>query len=486
MTLPEDVLYLSVRELGEALRARRFSPVELAESYLARLEQYGERLGAVVTVTRERALREAGQAEREIARGRYRGPLHGIPYGAKDLLAARGYPTTWGATPYREQRFDFDAAVIERLGEAGAVLVAKLAMVELAGGMGYNQANASFTGPGRTPWNLQYWSGGSSSGSGASVGAALVPFAIGTETWGSIMFPSACCGVSGLRPTFGRVSRHGAMALSWTMDKIGPLCRTADDCGLVLAVIAGPDARDAHAAAGRFVYVARGGRRGRPPGNPHPPDSRRPRIGILKNATAGAQPEVTANFNASLDVLREFADVAGEVELPEMPFNEVAELIINAECASAFEDLLASGRVRELTAPEDRWGGYPGAAVLAQDYLKALRLRGVMTPPLDAAFAAYDAVVSPTLDTVSFPIDRPFDKAWPTVDVPKDVRVQPLGGAANLVGLPGIAVPNGFGREGLPTSLLFTGKLNGEGGILACAVEYQRRTDWHRKRPPIT
>jgi aspartyl-tRNA(Asn)/glutamyl-tRNA(Gln) amidotransferase subunit A len=482
VTLPEDVLYLSVRELGEALRARRFSPVELAESYLARLEQYGERLGAVVTVTRERALREAEQAEREIARGRYRGPLHGIPYGAKDLLAARGYPTTWGAAPYREQRFDFDAAVIERLGGAGAVLVAKLAMVELAGGMGYNQANASFTGPGRTPWNPQYWSGGSSSGSGASVGAALVPFAIGTETWGSIMFPSACCGVSGLRPTFGRVSRYGAMALSWTMDKIGPMCRTADDCGLVLAVIAGPDARDAHAAAGRFLYAGGARRRdgGRPAGSP------RPRIGILKNATAGAQPEVAANFNASLDVLRQFADVGGEVELPDMPFNEAAELIINAECASAFEDLLASGRVRELTAPEDRWGGYPGAAVLAQDYLKALRLRGVMTPPLDAAFAAYDAVVSPTLDTVSFPIDRPFDKAWPAVDVPKDVRVQPLGGAANLVGLPGIAVPNGFGREGLPTSLLFTGKLNGESGILACAAEYQRRTDWHRKRPPIT
>jgi len=480
VTLPEDVLYLSVRELGDALRARRFSPVELAESYLARLEQYGERLGAVVTITRERALREAEQAEREIARGRYRGPLHGIPYGAKDLLAAKGYPTTWGAAPYREQRFDFDATVIERLGEAGAVLVAKLAMVELAGGMGYNQANASFTGPGRTPWNLQYWSGGSSSGSGASVGAALVPFAIGTETWGSIMFPSACCGVSGLRPTFGRVSRYGAMALSWTMDKIGPICRTADDCGLVLAAIAGADPRDPHAMPGRFSYgAARDGSRGRAAG------VRRPRVGVLKNAAAGAQPEVAANFNAALDVLRQFADVDGEVELPEMPFNEAAELIINAECASAFEDLLASGRVRELTALEDRWGGYPGAAVLAQDYLKALRLRGVMTPPLDASFAGYDAVVSPTLDTVSFPIDRPFDKAWPPVEVPKDVRVQPLGGAANLVGLPGVAVPNGFGREGLPTSLLFTGKLNGESGILACAAEYQRRTDWHRKRPPI-
>jgi len=496
VTLPEEVLYLSVRELGEALRARRFSPVELAESYLARLERFGERLGAVVTITRDLALREAAQAEREIAAGKYRGPLHGIPYGAKDLLAARGYPTTWGAAPYRDQRFDFDATVIERLREAGAVLVAKLAMVELAGGMGYNQANASFTGPGRTPWNLRYWSGGSSSGSGASVGAALVPFAIGTETWGSIMFPAACCGVSGLRPTFGRVSRHGAMALSWTMDKIGPLGRTADDCGLVLAAIAGGDARDSYdagrggrggrrgrrnAAEPRFVYDAgHDGSRDRPPGN------RRPRIGILKNATAGVQPEVAANFDASLDVLRQFADVGGDVELPDLPFNEAAELIINAECASAFEELLASGRVRELTAPEDRWGGYPGAGVLAHDYLKALRLRGVMAPALDAAFANYDAVASPTLDTVSYPIDRPFDKAWPPVDVPDGVKVQPLGGAANLVGLPGVAVPNGFGREGLPTSLLFTGRAFAENAILAAAAEYQWRTDWHRKRPPLT
>jgi aspartyl-tRNA(Asn)/glutamyl-tRNA(Gln) amidotransferase subunit A len=481
VTLPDDVLYLSVRELGEALRRRRLSPVELAESYLDRLERHGERLGAVVTITRERALREAAQAEREIAAGKYRGPLHGVPYGAKDLLAAAGYNTTWGAAPYREQRFDFDATVIERLRDAGAVLVAKLAMVELAGGMGYNQANASFTGPGRTPWNLNYWSGGSSSGSGAAVGAALVPFAIGTETWGSIMWPAACCAVSGLRPTFGRVSRYGAMALSWTMDKIGPMCRTADDCGLVLAAIAGADVRDPHVANARFSYDAAPAReRARPSGG------RRPRVGILKNATAGAQPEVAANFEASLDVLREFADVGGEVELPDLPFNEAAELIINAECASAFEELLSSGRVRELTAPEDRWGGYPGAAVLAQDYLKALRLRGVMAQALDAVFSDYDAVASPTLDTVSLPVDKPFDKAWPPVDVPKHVKIQPLGGAANVVGLPGVAVPNGFGREGLPTSLLFTGRAFAESAILAAATEYQRRTSWHRRRPPLS
>ena len=476
MTLPEDVLYLSVRELGEALRARRFSPVELAESYLERLERFGPRLGALVTVTRERALREATAAEREIAAGRHRGPLHGVPYGVKDLLATRGYNTTWGAEPYRSQRFDYDATVVERLTAAGAVLVAKLSMVELAGGMGYNHADASFTGPGRTPWNLDYWSGGSSSGPGSAVGAALVPFAIGSETWGSIMFPSACCAVSGLRPTVGRVSRHGAMALSWTMDKLGPMCRTADDCGLVLQVIAGADERDPFAVARPYAYDgARTSRAG----------AKRPVLGILKNATVGVQPEVAANFQASLRVLEQWATLVPDVDFPDHPYNDAAEVIINAECASAFEDLLESGKVQQLRAAEDRWGGYPGTVVFAKDYLKALRLRQVMTAALDTALAPYDAVVAPTLETVSFPIAKAFDQAWPAVDVPDGTRVVPLGGAANIVGLPGVAVPNGFGREGLPTSIVFTASRFGENSVLAAAAEYQRRTDWHRKRPPL-
>jgi aspartyl-tRNA(Asn)/glutamyl-tRNA(Gln) amidotransferase subunit A len=409
-----------------------------------------------------------------------RGPLHGVPYGVKDLLATRDYPTTWGAAPYRDQRFDHDAAVVERLSAAGAVLVAKLSMVELAGGMGYHQANASFTGPGRTPWNPAYWSGGSSSGPGAAVGAALVPFAIGSETWGSIVFPSACCAVSGLRPTYGRVSRHGAMALSWTMDKLGPMCRTADDCGLVLSAIAGPDPRDAMLAdAAPFAYDgARGGARA-----PSPP--RRLRIGVLHNATLGVQPEVAASFEATLDVLRGFATLVPDVQLPDLPFNAAAATVIDAECASAFEELIESGRVRELTAPEDRWGGYAQTAVLAKDYLKALRLRGPMAAAVDAALAPYDCVVSPTIDTVSYPVDRPFEQAWPRIPIPDGAKTVPIGGAANLVGLPGVAVPNGFGREGLPTSVLFTGRAFGENAILAAAGEYQRRTEWHRRRPTL-
>ena len=224
-----DPTWLTIPELGRLLRDRRVSAVELAEHFLARLERLGPTYNAVVTVLRPQALAEARQRDVELAKGKDRGPLHGIPYGAKDLLAVEGAPTSWGAEPYRGQMLRRDATVVRKLREAGAVLCAKLAMVELAGGMGYNQAFASFTGPGRSPWDRARWSGGSSSGSGSAVSAGLVPFAIGSETWGSIQFPAAFCGVTGLRPTYGRVSRHGAMALSWTMDKLGPIARTAED-----------------------------------------------------------------------------------------------------------------------------------------------------------------------------------------------------------------------------------------------------------------
>ncbi len=253
MTSP--VVFMPIRELKTLVQTRQVSPVELAETFLARLETLGPQYNAVVTVTRERALQQARQAERDIAAGHYKGPLHGIPYGAKDLLATSGgIPTTWGAAPLRHQKFDYDATVVRKLAEAGAVLVAKLAMVELAGGMGYRQPHASFTGPGINPWDRTTWSGGSSSGSGAAVSAGLVPFAIGSETWGSILGPASHCGIAGLRPTYGRVSRYGAMALSWSLDKLGPLGLTADDCGLVLEAIAGADPLDP-TTTNRPVYL---------------------------------------------------------------------------------------------------------------------------------------------------------------------------------------------------------------------------------------
>src|SRR5256885_3137060 len=278
--ITDDTLFAPVSELAAQIRTRRVSPVELTEGYLHRLETTGKRLNAVVTVMRDAALKEARQAEAEIKRGRYRGPLHGIPYGVKDLIATRGAPTTWGAAPYKDQHFDYDATVVTRLREAGAVLLAKLAMIELAGGMGYNQADASWTGACRTPWNTGFWSGGSSSGPGAATASACVAFAIGSETSGSIITPSAYCGVSGLRPTYGAISRHGAMALSWTLDKLGPMCRSALDCGLVLAAIAGRDPLDATTVGRVFNY-------------PEPPqNNKKYRIGIVKNATAGCMPAV--------------------------------------------------------------------------------------------------------------------------------------------------------------------------------------------------
>ena len=254
--MSDEPVFVPLRRLGEMIRAGAVSPVQLAETFLHRLETLGPRYNAVVTLTRERAMEQARRAERELAAGRDRGPLHGIPYGAKDLLATSGgIPTSWGAAPCKDQRFDEDATVIRKLEAAGAVLCAKLAMVELAGGMGYRQPHASFTGPGINPWNLDAWSGGSSSGSGSAVSAGLVPFAIGSETWGSILGPAGYCGIAGLRPTYGRVSRHGAMALCWTLDKLGPIALTADDCGLVLDAIAGPDAADPTTTARPFRYA---------------------------------------------------------------------------------------------------------------------------------------------------------------------------------------------------------------------------------------
>ncbi|HEY7293685.1 MAG TPA: amidase, partial [Dehalococcoidia bacterium] len=294
MPIDDETLALaSLRDLGALLRSGAVRPTTLAKYYLDRLDTVGRRFNAVVTLTPERAQREARRAEDELAAGHDRGPLHGIPYGLKDLVATANVPTTWGAAPFKDQIFAYDATIAARLEAAGAVLVAKLGMVELAGGMGYDQPDASLTGPGLSPWNPEAWSGGSSSGSGSAVGARAVPFAIGSETWGSIVTPSSFCGVCGLRPTYGRVSRHGAMALCWTLDKLGPMCRTADDCGLVLDAIAGRDPADETSLDWPYRYRPDGQRR----------DGFR--LAVLENATASTEPEVGANFAAALDVLRD-------------------------------------------------------------------------------------------------------------------------------------------------------------------------------------
>ena len=294
-----------------------------------------------------------------------------------------------------------------------------------------------------------------------------MPFAIGSETWGSIQFPAAFCGVTGLRPTYGRVSRHGAMALSWTMDKLGPIARTAEDCGLVLAAIAGPDPADPSALDRPFAFPDRTAER------------KRYRLGLLKGTLEKTQPEVRRNFEESLRALRDFAEVEEGLELPGYPYDEMASIVIDAEAASAFESLIESGRITELTAPEDRIGGYAGQVVLAKDYIRALRVRRPASAALDALLAKVDAIVAPTLPTVAWPIDAAFDKVYP--DYPGGASI---GGAANLCGVPGLFLMNGTGEGGLPTSLQLTGRALGEGVLLAIGRRYQQRTNFHRLVPP--
>jgi len=454
-------VYASIRQLSEAMASGEASPVELTETFIARLREHGPRLNAVVTVTEKRALREARKAQQEIKEGKHRGPLHGVPYGGKDLLATRGIPASWGAAPLKDQVFNHDATAIRRLKRAGAVLCAKLAMIELAGGMGYRQPNASFTGPCATPWSLRHWSGGSSSGSGAAVAAGLVPFAIGSETWGSILSPANNCGVSGLRPTYGRVSRHGAMALSWTLDKLGPLCLTADDCGLVLEAMAGYDPHDMTTARKPYRYEQVEGEF---------------KLGVPRDALEETQEPVARSFKESLRVLERFA-VVEEVEFPEFPYEAVTRTILNAEAASAFDEFTEKGLARGLTAPEDHYGPYARTVVLAKDYLKALRLRERMARIAEDVVGGYDAIVAPSRRAVASPIDQEFRKVAP--GTAKDI----MGAVGNGAGLPAVSVPNGFSDEGLPTGIQFMGRAYDENRVLSVAVEYQRRTDWHKVHP---
>ena len=475
--LSEDVLYLPVTELSARVRRGELSPVELTESYLARLERLGPKLGAVATLTRELALEQARQAEKELSAGRYRSPLHGIPYGAKDLLATRGVKTTWGAPPYQEQVFDYDGTVIRKLREAGAVLVAKLAMIELAGGGGYSNGKASLTGPTLNPWDTTRWAGGSSSGPGAATAAALVGFSIGSETWGSILTPSSFCGVSGLRPTYGRVSRTGAMALSWTMDKLGPMCRSADDCGLVLAAIAGFDPDDPSSADAPFAYQPESaGQRG---GG----SLRGLRVGwIREDFEKYGEKEVEKLYQDALAVLGRLGAQVAEAKLPEFPYDAAAETIISAEGAAAFDTLIESGRLKELVDERQQKGMASGEKVSAADYIRAMRIRRLIQAGLAELYAKFDVLIAPSLLFVANPIEADLDTVFR--------GGSSIGAAGNLAGLPGLGVPMGFGAapepSGLPVGLSIVGKPFDEATVLRVGSAYQQATDWHTRRPPLT
>ncbi|MGH9670441.1 MAG: amidase [Terriglobales bacterium] len=474
----EDILYLSVRELGQRIRARKLSPVELAESYLERSQTLGEKLNAYAVMTPELTLQEAAAAEREIAAGKYRGPLHGIPYAAKDLLAVAGYPTTWGARPFAGQKFDYDATVIQRLRAAGAVLLGKAAMIELAGGMGYHFGNASISGPAHNPWNEDCWTCGSSSGSGAIVAAALAGFAIGTETWGSIICPSAYCGVSGLRPTYGRVSRHGAMALSFSMDKIGPMARSAEDCGLILSAIAGHDPADPGSLPptdAAFRYPATGGTAGQASAAGKKPL----RVGWLTNQWKKVDAGVESAVKLAVEVLKKNGFAFADAELPDGKgaFGAAAGTIISVEGCSAFESLIDSGRVSELVDDQGRLGGYINRQIPASDFLRAMRIRAIVQQKMETLFQKFDLLCAASLPVTATRLVDDLDKALDFSD--------PIGGIGNLCGLPAISVPCGFTEGKLPVGLQFIGPPLAEAMVLAAARTFQQHTDWHTRRPPV-
>jgi aspartyl-tRNA(Asn)/glutamyl-tRNA(Gln) amidotransferase subunit A len=460
--MDDRMLFSSIVELGKALRAKKVSSVELTRAYLDRLQTQGKELNAVAEMTTELALKQAAEADRQIARGQLKGPLHGIPYGAKDLLATKGIPTRWGSPAHKDQIFDFDATVIARLREAGAVLVAKLAMIELAGGGGYEYANASLHGPCKNPWNPNHWAGGSSSGSGAAVGTGAVAFAIGSETWGSITVPAAFCGITGLRPTYGRVSRHGAMALSWTMDKLGSLAHSAEDCALILQAIAGHDSNDPGTTDMPFRHSFSRWRR-----FPF-------RLGLLKTDFRNA-PDAQKAFDEVMGVFKKQGYIMKDTPLPDYPYNEAADLIITAEAASAFENLIRSPKLNELIDKAQVHGLLAGMAVQAVDYLRAMRIRALAMQDLRKVFEQVDVLVAPTLLQGALPIDKNFNETW--------VHMGGNGGFSNLAGFPSISVPMGFTGSGLPLGLEMIGAPYEEERILALARIFQSETDWHKRYP---
>ena len=451
----ETLAFEPVTVLSDLIKRRQISSLDLTKMYLARLEKHGEALKCVVTLTRDLALAQAAQADKDLAAGRYHGQLHGIPWGAKDLLATRGIRTTWGAKPYENQVIDVDATVVERLRDAGAVLVAKLSMGSLA------QGGVWFGGSTKNPWNPERSSSGSSAGPAAATAAGLVGFAIGTETLGSIISPSSTCGVVGLRPTYGRISRYGAMALSWTMDKIGPICRTVEDCALAFNAIYGSDGRDETVVDAPFNW------------NPDLPIGKL-KIGYIKGDFEDATPP--PNMNTEEAKKRYQARIAGmkealgafrraganlvPLELPDFPAQAI-RFILSAEAATAFDDLTRSHGIDQLT--EQGPGDWPNTFrssrfVPAVEYIRAQRARTLLMRKYDAFMSTCDVFLSST------------------------------GGASlsatNLTGHPALCLKAGF-VDKMPWSLMITGRLYDEATLLRVALAYERATQWSSMHPEV-
>lgn len=454
---PEQTAFLPVTALATLIETKRITSTELTKLYLDRLKKYGDTLKCVVTLTEDLALQQAAAADLEIKAGKYRGPLHGIPWGAKDLLATRGIKTTWGATPYKDQVIDVDATVVERLREAGAVLVAKLSMGALA------QGGVWFGGSTRNPWNTERSSSGSSAGPGAATAAGLVGFSIGTETLGSIISPSVTNGVTGLRPTYGRVSRHGAMALSWTMDKIGPMCRSVEDCVLVLNAIYGADGHDDTVTDAPFDWVP-----DRPlsalrvgyiqkeleaaPNNPNPTEAQR--------TTADAR---RAMYAQALEVFRKAGAKLEPMAMPDFPTGSIG-FVLSAEAAAAFDDLTRDkDKLATLTAQSP--GDWPNTFrssrfIPAVEYIRAMRARRLLMQEMDKLMSQYDVFLSPAPGSSSLQV-------------------------TNLTGHPAIALKCGF-IDNMPASIMVTGRLYDEATVCRVALAYEQATEWHKKHPTLS
>lgn len=478
--IPAETYFMSVKALGDAIREGRLSPVELTEGYLERARTIGKRLNAFVTLTPDLALSQARQAEAEIKAGNYRGPLHGVPYAVKDLVSVKGYPTTWGAVPYAHQSFDYNATVIERLNRAGAVLLGKAAMIELAGGLGYSSGEASLTGPAHNPWNPECWTCGSSSGSGASVAAGLAPWALGSDTRGSILCPSAWCGVSGLRPSFGRVSRYGSMAISYSMDKLGPIAHTAEDCALVLSAIAGHDPLDHDSipgSASQFKFE-----------DTNPVNSTPLRIGRLTNVYSNTDPALEQAIDEACNAFLKAGATVESCEFPDGPFEEAAELTILMEAASAFEHLIQSGHCQELTDPVGKINGYASEQFSVTDYLHVQRVRPMLQRAADAMFDRYSVLISPAEPTAAQPISAkdPDDFSQPS-KTPRKFHVDRRApdGVSSLCGLPAISVPCGFSTKRLPYGMQIMGRALNDEVVLRAARLYQAHTNWHLQHPTL-
>ncbi|HKP87966.1 MAG TPA: amidase [Blastocatellia bacterium] len=441
----EEVAFFTAAQLAELVRSRRVSPVELTRMYISRLKRYGPKLNCVVTLTEDLALKQAEEAEGEIKRGKYRGPLHGIPWGAKDLFATKGIPTTWGAEPFKNQVIDYDAAVVERLRDAGAVLVAKLSMGALA------QGGRWFAGMTRNPWQVdedRIGSSGSSAGPASAAAAGLVGFTIGTETLGSIISPSSRCGVVGLRPTYGRVSRYGAMGLSWTMDKIGPICRGVEDCAMALKAIYGPDDRDITVGDAPFNWSPDA-------------DLSKMRIGYLKAEFEQGDDKQKAMYKEALGALTQAGARLEPIELPNFSAGSL-RIILNAEAAAAFDDITRDGRVNQLSgqSPNDWPNSFRTSRfITAVEYLRAQRARTLLMREMDRLMSKWDVFVSPAPGSASLLV-------------------------TNLTGHPAVCVPCGF-VDNLPRSIMFTGGLYDEAAPLRVALAFERATRWRTMHPKM-